>query len=820
MDKPSSPLELANDRSGVRAGRGEAARASPAPVVAPRYGVGASPASSNRSATPARAPRVCLVEDSYSVMRAVFAQLKRHGCHVDHVSMADDALAIIKAVRYDAILVGQPSPASRLGQRALIGSLSELPSVQTTGMVVVGLAAAENDSAHHAALCAAGAVSVVSALGDDDIAGHLLGLLGQSTAPAATSRVVVPGSRPASAAPASPRPSLNVCLLEDSYTLSLTLCDWLANAGQQVDHFTTAAEVLGAARTNAYDAVIVDVSARITVDDFRAFVRQLRAIAGRNSTELPLVALMAEPDTARAQHLLHAGANKVIVTSRTANLQRVLASILTVLTQVPVPPPARARRDEALPGVAARSAAREQSGASASVRFSRWQSVGGVGFLGTLLVVTLMLSGWWYVDTPSVEVAVARQGAVTHVVNAVGQVVARHEVALQVDADDAADMRVGLPVRLATGDNQSLWKETVLRVGPEERDPVSAIAKRTVFVSLGRAAPKLTLGQRVFAQVSLASSPNAIKLPFETVFSKDGQNHVAIVQNERVAHKPVQVGVRGLTEVEIQQGLVSGDFVILPREPLREGQRVSANTIVQTITPAEDEFPQRAQFSDVAVLTTEQLMTQYDASVIVDVRSKFEFDVVHIAKAVHVPVSSESFLSALEKLRPKDGERPLVFYCNGHSCRKSYEAARAAQTAGFKNVYAYDSGVLNWLRASRERTTLLNVTPAPLDRLVSDDYFQGRLLDYAAFKKKTVGKQAVVIDIRDAMQREMTMTLASLAVPLDEFLAKLDRGDYRGKQLLIFDAVGKQVVWLQYILEDRRHKDYFFLRDGIAGIRE
>lgn len=167
-------------------------------------------------------------------MRAVFAQLKRRGCHVDHVSTADDALAIIKAVRYDVILVGKPSPASRLNQRALIGSLSELPGVQATAMVLVGLAAEKNDAAYHATLCGAGAVSVVSALGDDAIAGHLLGLLGQFTAPVAGSRAVVQGLQPA-----SPRQSLKVCLLEDSYTLSLTLCDWLANAGQHVDHFTT-----------------------------------------------------------------------------------------------------------------------------------------------------------------------------------------------------------------------------------------------------------------------------------------------------------------------------------------------------------------------------------------------------------------------------------------------------------------------------------------------------------------------------------------------------------------------------------------------------
>lgn len=92
-------------------------------------------------------------------------------------------------------------------------------------------------------------------------------------------------------------------------------------------------------------------------------------------------------------------------------------------------------------------------------------------------------------------------------------------------------------------------------------------------------------------------------------------------------------------------------------------------------------------------MTTGELAREYENRIIVDVRSKMEFEVIHVEKAVHIPVSTARFTRDLAAVREKGGSVPIAFYCNGHSCAKSYEAAEQAREAGFQNVFAYDAGI-------------------------------------------------------------------------------------------------------------------------------
>jgi len=397
------------------------------------------------------------------------------------------------------------------------------------------------------------------------------------------------------------------------------------------------------------------------------------------------------------------------------------------------------------------------------------------------------------------------------------------EIAVRVKASQAGAISAGQMVRLSTeGAAGEEWMEKVLRVagatstGQESGQPQGDVM---VYVSLGDEAPALDFGERVTAEILTESVNNTVTVPYEAVITREGRTYVAMIEDQRVAYRPVEVGVRALAEVEIVKGLSLGDQVILPRAPLAEGARVKVTAVMEGIgLDTEEAYPHRAAFPDVKVISTDELRKQYDQVLIVDVRSKFEYDVIHIASAVNVPLSHESFLAELEKVRAKDDPRALEFYCNGHSCIKSYEATRKAIAAGFGNVYAYDSGVFDWVREQNARTVLLGAMPAPLRKIMSEDYFQGRLISFDAFKRKAAAENAVVIDIRDASQRDASLPLPNIHVPLDQFAARLDKGEFQGKQLLIFDAVGREVRWLQYILEDKDHKDYFFLRDGIAAL--
>jgi rhodanese-related sulfurtransferase len=90
----------------------------------------------------------------------------------------------------------------------------------------------------------------------------------------------------------------------------------------------------------------------------------------------------------------------------------------------------------------------------------------------------------------------------------------------------------------------------------------------------------------------------------------------------------------------------------------------------------------------------------------VDTRSQKEFDNEHIRGAVIAPYVEKSLMevnfdaskddfSALASLK-LDKSRPVVFFCNGPECWKSYKASRAAVQAGYIKVYWFRGGMPEW----------------------------------------------------------------------------------------------------------------------------
>ena len=394
------------------------------------------------------------------------------------------------------------------------------------------------------------------------------------------------------------------------------------------------------------------------------------------------------------------------------------------------------------------------------------------------------------------------------------------EVALRVRGDGAQNLQVGQTIRFADAGGLT-WSGTIQHLSDGAEGSAAPHAKYgsgvVAIATLNDDAPPLALDQHVSGEVITEAAANSVTVPFEAVVQREGRDYVAVVDGAKVHFAAVEVGARNLSKVAIVNGLIAGDQVILPREPLSEGQRIAPTTADSRDAEDVEGYPHRSQYADVEVFSTEQLRQRYDEVHIVDVRSKFEFDVVHIAKAENVPVADEKFLHRLEQVRAKVAPTPLVFYCNGHSCSKSYEAAHTARRGGFNNVYAYDSGIFDWMREQQQHTALLGIAPAPLNKMVSEDYFQARMVSWDTLQKKAKEKNTIVLDVRDALQRHGAVTTPHLQVPLDDFVARLDGSEFRGKQLLIIDAVGKQVRWLQYVLEHKGYKNYFFLRDGWEG---
>lgn len=230
---------------------------------------------------------------------------------------------------------------------------------------------------------------------------------------------------------------------------------------------------------------------------------------------------------------------------------------------------------------------------------------------------------------------------------------------------------------------------------------------------------------------------------------------------------------------------------------------------------ASDEFPFRSRYPDVAVMTTEELGKRFNEVLVIDVRSKYEYDTLHVRGAVNVPLKV-GFGEKMVELREKH-KKPFVFYCNGKTCVKSYDAALLAAKARLEDTYAYDAGIFDWAKAQPENTALLGQTPVSPDKLISSDRFKAHQLAPKDFSAR-VGDKSVVLDVRDRRQRDSALfPFKEERAQLDE-LKKIDEviqtALAQKKTLLVYDQTGKQVQWFQYYLENKGVKDYYFMKGG------
>lgn len=238
--------------------------------------------------------------------------------------------------------------------------------------------------------------------------------------------------------------------------------------------------------------------------------------------------------------------------------------------------------------------------------------------------------------------------------------------------------------------------------------------------------------------------------------------------------------------------------------------------VFSTVLKAAEDFPVRALYPKVKTIELEDLNKRYDDVVIFDVRSSYEYETLHIKGARHLALNDQDFIPKLLQLR-KEEQKPFVFYCNGHTCKKSYKATNNAMLGHVDNVYAFDAGIFDWTKAHPEKAVLLGKSPVDPRRLLSKEKLAVHTLSPEAFGER-VGDDTIVLDIRDRLQRNAIklFPMRQHSVPLDnqELKVYVDQAKRSGKTLLVYDAVGKQVRWLQYYLESEHVPKYYFMKGG------
>lgn len=245
-----------------------------------------------------------------------------------------------------------------------------------------------------------------------------------------------------------------------------------------------------------------------------------------------------------------------------------------------------------------------------------------------------------------------------------------------------------------------------------------------------------------------------------------------------------------------------------------------------SLIAAEDAFPGRKKFPNVPYMELNELFAQKNDVVIVDVRSHYEFETLRIKGARNIPVANKSFESQLLKLR-ESTNKVIAFYCNGHRCLKSYQAAKKAQAVGVNNIVAFDAGIFDWTKAFPKHAVLLGQSPVDTSKLIGKKSFQSRLLHPDLFSESIAQSRnsSIVIDVRDKFQRAGIGFYPGLEkwASLDD-RRKLNRyiemAKRENKTLYIYDEVGSQVRWLQYALEKAGVKNYYFMEKGARAYYE
>ncbi len=231
-------------------------------------------------------------------------------------------------------------------------------------------------------------------------------------------------------------------------------------------------------------------------------------------------------------------------------------------------------------------------------------------------------------------------------------------------------------------------------------------------------------------------------------------------------------------------------------------------------------FPGRAKFPEVPIYSKTELMQKLSQLVVVDARSSLEYDTLRIKDALNIPVASKQFEGEVKALRAKTN-KPIVFYCNGRTCMKSYLAVKKAMAAGIKNIYAYDAGMFEWVETYPEASELLGKSPVNPRAIISLKAFKQHLLTPDDFSNKAyqLGPNSLVLDVRDKYQRGAAGLFPGKErwVSLDktkEINAYIEQAKKDNKTLFIYDEVGHQVQWLQYTLEQENMPKYFFMANG------
>ena len=85
-----------------------------------------------------------------------------------------------------------------------------------------------------------------------------------------------------------------------------------------------------------------------------------------------------------------------------------------------------------------------------------------------------------------------------------------------------------------------------------------------------------------------------------------------------------------------------------------------------------------------------------DGALFLDPRTKSDYEVGHIPKAIHINRTNPEVYTAKNIIAMVDKVQPVVVYCNGVGCLRSARTSADLVSLGYQKVYYYRDGFPAW----------------------------------------------------------------------------------------------------------------------------
>jgi rhodanese-related sulfurtransferase len=241
------------------------------------------------------------------------------------------------------------------------------------------------------------------------------------------------------------------------------------------------------------------------------------------------------------------------------------------------------------------------------------------------------------------------------------------------------------------------------------------------------------------------------------------------------------------------------------------------------------QYPNRKYYPQLTYITTKQMLhaVSQEKYNVVDSRPGLAYETLHIKGAVNISSGDKQFNEKLMTIINKNN-KPIIFYCGGLACLKSYKSSVKAISEFNKRdisrtVYTYDSGI----------SAFAYTYPELVLKNGKNISSENPLLDVKKIKKHAKGADVftnlinsddeasyIILDIREKQQKLLNKLFMfkkekkiSLLEPekLIEFLNAVKVAD---KTLMVYGSVEKQIETLYPLIKTSGIKTWFYLEGG------